>query len=112
MNKEAQPKAKETTALEYHHFKSGRRVGVGQCTWDVSHLRYRNPLSWLGRLLGGCAVCGRLWSGCWQVIAKPKENGSQEVLCMKCERFIDWNMAEGHHHPTMAESVAAVSGVN
>ena len=107
----SQPKrmAKETTTMKYEHFDhpmymsicvqggpilcggtpGPTRIGVGQCTWNVSDVRYRNPLSWLGRLLGGCAVCGRLEGSVANgVVIAPPKGTHQDWVCIHCLRFV------------------------
>jgi hypothetical protein len=57
----------------------GASITVGMVAYDISRVRRHNPLAILGRVLGGCNLCGSLFSDLWHCCLP-----NSELLCDKC----------------------------
>lgn len=69
----------------------GGPISVGLCEYDVSDVIHMNPFAVIGRLLGGCGICGTLEYGI-RVQCLPGHG----CICKACdEKYI-----EGPHHKT------------
>lgn len=65
-------------------------IRVGMELYDVSAVVHRNPIAWLGRLLGGCKICGGPSGVHYQCVREGH-------LCMSCyDHYIDCKTIGGY----------------